>query len=252
MQSSAFEIIVAINGNYYLAGTIRALHDQAELFFHFPWGSRNRARIHGMDGRPTEDGCLPDHISFHRDGSVHTRARNGKMKVTYQNRFDPGLNPFNLSRGQFLPIFLDSLFIGSEAAIAARLRKIQQPTNVQKERAWDVSSLECFSILLISKCARVDPARLLANHGFDQLERVGTPAILADMFSAQEKASLPTGSASSFDTQLLVLLVKQTWMERPTPDQEASIGVDPLLMSSTVSMPPMVGICAMRNLNRAR
>lgn len=251
MQPSAFEIVVMIHGKYYLAGTVRSLHEQTELFFHFPWGSRNRVRVHGLDGRPIEDGCLPDHISFHRDGRVHTKTRNGKMKVTYLNRLDLGLNPFNLPRGQFLPIFLNSLFIGSEVAIAARLRKIQ-PTDEQRERAWDVSSLDYFSILLISKCARVDPARLLANHGFEQLERVGTPAILTDMFSAQEKASLNTGSASSFDTQLLILLVKQTWMERPTPDQEASIGVERILISSTVTMPPMSGVCAMRNLNRAR
>lgn len=249
MQPSAFEIIVTIDGKYYLAGTVRVRHDHTELFFHFPWGSRVRGRIHGVDGRSAEDGCLPDHISFHRDGGVHTKARNGTMKVTYPTRFDLGLNPFNLPRGHFLPIFLDSLYVGSEAAIAARLRVIQ-PTDEQKKSAWDVSSLKYFSIVIVSKCARVNPAKLLADHGFEHLERVGATAILADLFTAQNKASLPTGSASAFDTQLLIFIIKETWMESPPLNLTTSLGTDALLISSTVSMPPLEGIRAMRNLNR--
>ena len=140
MAVSAFEIFFAVNGKYYLGGTIRTSHDKSELFFHFPWGSRSPGLSKSVDATTALEGYLPDHISFQRDGQIHATRRDIRKKINYENSLALGLNPFNLPCGRFLPIYLESISMTSAAAIAARLRRVD-PTQEQKNRAWDLSAV---------------------------------------------------------------------------------------------------------------
>lgn len=244
---SAFDIIFLIKGNYYLGGTVSASHDQTELFFHFPWGSRRETTIRNIACKSSDSGYLPDHFSFHRDGTVHSKGRDGRKKVQYQNKFTLDINPFNLPRNHFQPIYLESISLKNEATIAHRLKRVGHRPE-RGHGCWDVSDLSHFSLLLISMCERVNPQELLSRHGFELLQTVGSSHILANIFTAKQKDTLPSGCASGFDTRLLIAVVKQSWMQRP-PENLTTAEMEPLLASVSVCMPPMEGIIQMRDLN---
>ncbi len=250
MILSAFELVFKIGNDFYSSGTIRARHDRSELFFHFPWGSRKTASLQEIGTSTPEHGCMPDHISFHSDGTVHTKARDGNKRVKYFNKLDCGTNLFNLPRGQFVPIYLESLNI-RHAIKSGRLKQKSQPSIHEQRLSWDLSGLQYFSIILVSKCARIHPERLLGDHGFQMLRRVGRPKILADIFTAEDKGRLQEGCVSGFDTQLMILIVEECW-SIPAPPQPASTNGPASLVGPSISMPPMVEIARMKNLNEGR
>jgi len=247
MANSAFEIIFKIGDGYYLAGTVRASHEKVELFFHFPWGSRQKSKYQEIGKNTIEHGCLPDHVSFHSDGSIHEKYQDYKKRKKYINKLKPGINVFNLSLGKFLPIYIESIRL-SEETKSKRLKLIPDPTEYQQQKSWDVSKFEYVSIVLISKCAGVNPANLLSDHGFQSLTKIGKIPILANIFKVNDKTQLPEGSKSQFDTQLLLMIVQETWPEQE-PKLIESKNDKYVLLCNSVTLPPMEIISKMINLN---
>lgn len=243
MTPNAFELIFRIGGQHYLGETIRTLPNKTELFIHFPWGSRKEATIQCIDTHASEQGCLPDHISFHSDGTVHAKGRDDRKRHTHFNKLNNDINVFNPHRGHFLPIYLESIDVRQGTGKGGRLKPIQ-PSSQQRQQSWDLSGLEYFSIILVSKCGSINPKRLLANHGFQMLKPVGKP-ILVNIFTTTDKERLPGGSMSEFDTQLLILVVEQSY-SGPAPAPPTSQST---LFLASVSMPPMDMIARMQNLN---
>ncbi len=246
MRVTPFELIYKVGEDYYSGGTIRALHERVELFFHLPWGSRVGAKIYETNSSIEYAGCSVDHISFHNNGITHSKGRDERKKAKYYGRLDSGISLFNLERGHFLPIYLHSVSLEHGARKGGKLKKIDA-TAEQREKAWDLTGLQYFSLVMVSKCATVHPGRLLTNHGFQNLTIVGTPHILADVFTVADKSDLPGGCISEFDTQLVVFVVGETWNE-PPPDAPIKDALG--LISCDILVPPMHLICQMQNLNQ--
>ena len=126
--------------------------------------------------------------------------------------------------------------------------KLIEPTEYQQQKSWDVSKFKYVSIVLISKCARVNPANLLSDHGFQSLTKIGKIPILANIFKINDKAQLPEGSESQFDTQLLLMIVQETWPEKEPKLMKPKNDND-VLLCNFVTLPPMRIISKMINLN---
>ncbi len=250
MKPSSFELVFRDGETYYSGGTIRTSQSKIELFFHYPWGSRTPAQKYSPAHEMREPVYLPDHISFHKDGTVHETSKDGQKRRQHENKLALQENPFNLQRGEFMPLYLESIDIRRGVSDGCRLHRIEETSDRQRERCWDVSSLNHFSIILLSKCTRIHPGRLLSDHGFQLLTTIGPPIILKDVFRAQEKDLLPGGSRSEFGTDILVMAVEESWPERPPLRSQANS--EATLISSTVWCPPIDGFSKMINLNVRR
>lgn len=104
MSYSQYKLFFKIKGEIYYAGSIRTNHNKMELFYQYPFGSRTKSKVINADMTLSE-GYLPDHISFHNDGNIHSKAKDGSKKVIYHNQTSAGKNIFNLDRANYLPFF---------------------------------------------------------------------------------------------------------------------------------------------------
>lgn len=244
MTISAFDMFFKIGEDYYSGGTIRVVHENAEIYLHYPWGSRNKTTLQEIRAKQALPGYLPDHISFHRDGTIHAKTKNENKRVEYLNRLKPSGNIFNLPLGSFVPIYLETINLTQELFIEKRFRKLSSG-EIPPHSYWDLTGLVQFSIILVSKCSSVNPSKLLSNHGFERLSVVGNPSILCDLFTYQEKVNLSEGSLSTRNTDLLVIVVMDGWSE-PAPQQYANNNKVPVGVA--VTMPPMQLIAKMQKL----
>ena len=242
MTILAFEMFFKIGKNYYLGGTVRSVDKNTEMYLHYPWGSREKGTFSEIGSKDASPGYLPDHISFHRDGTIHAKAKDGGKRVEHLNILKPSGNIFNLRQGSFVPIYLETVNLSQEIFIEKRFRKLpsgEMPPNFY----WDLTGLAQFSMILVSKCSSVNPSRLLSNHGFERLTLVGSPSILCDLFTYQEKMNLPGGSLSTQSTDLLIVIVRESWPEPapryPRAGSKVPVGV-------VITMPPMELIAKMK------
>lgn len=245
MLNSKIDIFFRLNEELYNGLTIRATYRKAELFYHYPWGSKTHGKYGAIGEEDLLDGFLPDHISFHTDGNIHSKARDGKKKKIYNNTLNPGLNVFDLKRGHFLPILIESFNIAKDFPIEKRFKKVES-IDRNKSGLFDINGLNSFSILLISKCARVNPEKLLKDHGFENLTIIGSPLIMADIFKSEDKI-VSLSKSSGFSTQLLIVVVKEIWEEFSNLSHK-KLGLGKQI-SVTVCMPPMPLIGKMKNYN---
>jgi len=248
MLNSKIDIFFRLNEELYHGLTIRATHGKAELFYHYPWGSKTNGKYGAIGEETLLDGYLPDHISFHTDGNIHSKARDGKKKKIYHNTLNPGLNVFDLERGHFLPILIESFNLEQGLPLEKRFKKVES-IDLNKSGLFEINGLNSFSILLISKCARVNPEKLLKDHGFENLTIIGSPIIMADIFKSEDKiASL--SNSSEFSTQLVIVIVvvKEIWEEFSNISHKKEGLGKPI--SNTVCMPPMPLIKKMKNNNK--
>ena len=232
MTISAFEMFFKIGKNHYSGGTIRVVHKNTEIYLHYPWGSRNKTTLKEIGANQASPGYLPDHISFHRDGTIHTKAKDGNKRVEYLNILKPSGNIFNLRRGSFVPIYLETINLSQESYIEKRFRKLPSG-EIPAYSCWDLTGLAQVSLILVSKCSSVNPSKLLSDHGFEKLTIIGKPSILCDLFTYQEKINLSGGPLSTLSTELLIVLVKDGWFE-PAPQYPGKVPV-----GVAVTMPPM-------------
>ncbi|WP_340074562.1 hypothetical protein [Leptobacterium sp. I13] len=248
MLNSKFDIFFKINKEVYHGVTIRAIHSKAELFYHYPWGSRTKSKYGHIGKKELLDGYLNDHISFHNNGNIHSKSRDGNKKKIYINKINPGLNVFNLNRGGFLPILVESFNLTDILSIEKRFKKVDFDEEAKSGIGFiDVKNLKYFSLLLISKCERVNPLELLKDHGFENLTIISPPIIMVDIFKNEEK-KLSLENSSGFSTELLIIAVEEIWEEfsQRYINEKEGLGIP---FSNTVCMPPMPLIEKMKNHN---
>ena len=214
--------------------TLRTNVERVELFYHYPWGSRSPALYHDGSMDEAREGYLPDHISFHCDGRVHSKARDATSKNKYFNTTIAEINPFNLDRGKFLPVLVESFNLDRTQLWDARCPPATGGQFPEGAVVYDVSGLRSFSLLLVSSCARVNPQSLLGDHGLERLSYVGQPCCLEEVFTADEKRKA-AGHSSAFATRLIVACVRETL---PLEEMAANESVA-CESSTTVVLPPI-------------
>jgi hypothetical protein len=89
--------------------------------------------------------------------------------------------------------------------MSKRLKPIDKAPDRGESYTFDVSNFEAFSIVLISKCARVHPVRMLKDHGFEKLTYIGG-VYLSEYFTADEKEKTFPDS-SGFGTDVICTVV---------------------------------------------
>ncbi len=249
MLNSKFDIFFKIGNDNFLGASIRATHQKVELFYHYPWGSKSKATYSYIGDRESYEGYLPDHISFPKDGNIHSKARNGTKKKIYHNTLNPGINVFNLERGHFLPIFIESINLKDDNIIEKRFKKAES-IDKTKSALLDITGLAYFSIILISKCERVNPQNLIKDHGFENLTIVGSPIILTDIFKDEDKKGTLSMS-SGYATQLVIMVVQEVWNDVGKTMGVKKNGENGIKFSTTICMPPMDLIGRMINMNKS-
>jgi len=243
MLNSGFKLFFLINDTPYHGATLRVTHEKVELFYHFPWGSKQETKVLDLDRERSDQGFLPDHISFHNNGTIHAKARDHLKKKIYHNPLNAGQNVFDLERAHFLPILLNSIDISKPSFIEKRFNKITS-TNEISGPIWDLSNLNSFSIIVISKCARLNPNTLVADHGFQNLKRIGSSAIMMDPFTFQNKRNITPNPKTEFNTEIIIMVVENVWDELPPQNNVSSD-----MFSCTVTLPPMNRIGQLPNNN---
>ncbi|MBW2661617.1 MAG: hypothetical protein JRD93_06450 [Deltaproteobacteria bacterium] len=227
-----FDIILRIEDKHYLFSTIRLLPEKVELFYHYSWGGRRVGTNQSEDGKHSMEGYLSDHFSFHADGQIHSKAKDDKKKKIYLNPLNAGSNIFNIDRGKFIPFIVDSALLNDSAECNPRLKLIDI-ADYPNCHVWDVAGLKAFSIILVSKCSRINPELLIKNHGFENLTFIGRSVSLRFAFSKKNKQSISNKEVETA-TDILVMMVRQIWTKLPeTPPVNCSY------KGCTITMPPM-------------
>jgi hypothetical protein len=245
MKNTEYRFFFKIKTQVLYGGSIRACHEKAELFFHYPYGSNVKCEVEAVGTGIIDDGYLPDHISFHTDGNIHSKGRDGKKKKIYFNKSNPGLNIFNLERANYLPFFVESINVSATRFLEKRFKETVI-FNPEQDILYDVTSLNSFSIILVSKCERLNPKFIVENEHFKQLTYIGADVILG-VFTKEDKEQI-FETNSSFNTDLVILLVENILEKFPTiiHDKNNDEGIG---FTNTVCMPPAELLGKMINLN---
>ncbi len=208
MKITEYELFFKINKEMFYGGNINVIPNKMELFYHFPWGSNSKTEIKDNKTKGITNGCLPDHISFHKDGKVHSRARDGKNKKTHVNKAINDFNVFDLKMGNYLPFLIDSINIEEPRFIEKRFEK-----NIYFEpkgsNCFDVTNFKSFSIVLISYCEKVKIENIFKNEMIKSLNIISSCNINS-IFTKKNK-DINFKTHSGLDTGLLILIVEKVW-----------------------------------------
>lgn len=245
MKNTEYRYFFKIEEEIFYGGSIRALHEKGELYFHYPHGSNSISEVENIELKTIEDGYLPDHISFHADGNIHSKARTGNKKKVYHNKLNPGLNVFNLNRANYLPFFLESINISEPRFIDKRFKK-DVKFDPYKDFLYDVSGLNSFSILLISKCQRLNPKFIVENEYLKKLKFFYAD-IISGIFSTEDKEKIFKDN-SGFNTDLVIMLVENVWDKFPSIIHHKN-NDEGKSYSTTICIPPVEKLGKMTNLN---
>lgn len=189
--------------------------------------------VKDIQNKEITNGYLPDHISFHKDGNVHSKARDGKKKKIYFNKTNPGFNVFNLKPRNYFPFFINSINISEKKFIHKRFEKniFFEP---QGPNCFDVSNYNSFSIVLISYCEKVTIENIFKDEMLKSLNIISSCNING-VFTKQDKEN-NFNTNSGFDTNLLIVIVEKVWgkFEEITHPINKEKGI---LFSNTVCLP---------------
>ena len=173
------------NGNIFLCckinGETRELfslnfNDKRELFYIFPSDSTQKIDILQDSKWITQR--RDDHVTFHRDGKIHTRFKKENRKEKgYRFNAKSKVNIFDVDSNSVLPLSLHSFFIGSaldnleqldisnKKILADRINDDFPLINLDKNTiTWELSELKDFSVLLFVLGKDLNPSTLPANH----------------------------------------------------------------------------------------
>lgn len=245
MKNTEYRLFFKIKEQVLYGGSIRAIHEKAELFYHYPYGSNVETEVEVLGTGIIDSGYLPDHISFHIDGNIHSKARDGKKKKIYFNTLNPGLNIFNLERANYLPFFVESINVSEPRFVEKRFKK-NITFNPNRDILYDVTTLNSFSILLVSKCERVNPTSIVENEHLKKLKYIGADVISGVFTKEDKEQNLETNS--NFSTDLVILLVENIWEGFPTIIHHNNKD-EGIRFTTTVCMPPVDLLGKMINLN---
>lgn len=242
------KIFFKIRTDILLGARIRTITDKVELFYHFPHGSNVEAELENIENGEVNDGYLSDHISFHTDGNIHSKAKNGEKKKIYLDEINIGLNVFNLERGHYLPFFIESIDISDIRFIKRRFKEnvFYDPN---KDILWDVSKLNSFSILLISKCEKFNPHHIIQNEHLKNLKIISADIILSAFTKVDKQKNFKVHS--NLNSDLMIILIENVWDKFTTVVHHVNkdLGEN---FSTIVCVPPIERIGKMINLNQNR
>ncbi|MES2240560.1 MAG: hypothetical protein V4497_09925 [Bacteroidota bacterium] len=211
MDINEYEFFFKIKKEMFYGGSIRVNPNNLELYYHYPWGSNSKTEmteVKDIQNIEITNGYLPDHISFHKDGNVHSKARDGKKKNIYLNKTNPGFNVFNLKMKHYFPFFIESINISEIEFIHKRFEK-----NIYFEplgpNGFDVSKYNSFSIVLISYCEKVSIEYIFKDEVLKNLNIISSCNINGIFTKDDKRRNFKIHSG--FHTNLLILIVEKVW-----------------------------------------
>jgi len=109
-----------------------------------------------------------------------------------------------------------------------------------------LTALNSFSILLVSKCERVNPTSIVENEHLKKLKYIGADVISGVFTKEDKEQNLETNS--TFNTDLVILLVENIWEEFPTIIHHKN-NDEGIRFTTTICMPPVDLLGKMINPN---
>ncbi|MBR9847282.1 MAG: hypothetical protein GYB35_14800 [Algicola sp.] len=233
------------NENYY-AGSIRVIPEKLEMFFHFPWGSKTTSEYQKFGESKIDNWNLPDHISFHSDGKIHKKLKGERDKKIYLQQVDCKMNFFNLNKANFLPLYLESFHLDNEGFMNQRFK----PENPTKDCSfvWNVQNCKHFSLIFISKCGNVHPEWMVKNNlGLKNLTFLDQPIVIQKFFTKEERKSWSSEYNPEFDTELMILVVKETISQlKEIEDSQYGTGIN---VNALQYVPSLNYLSMLKNIN---
>jgi hypothetical protein len=245
-MNTPYSIYFKIGNEFYLGAQIRASNKKIELFYHYGNSKNKKSYLENLETGEMANGYLPDHVSFHFNGQIHTKAQNDKRKKFYFSEVKCDHNPFNLQRNHFAPIFLESINISNEELINLRLKKVEKEETFNQPLV-DLTEFNSFSIILFSKCERTNPNDILKDRNIIKLNSI-VGIRINNVFSAIDKAK-KIEKTSGFSTDIVVLIVQNVF-EHFTEIEHHTTGEIGTQSSISVVTPTIELIGGMINLNK--
>jgi len=247
-MNTPYNIYFQIDSNYYLGSQIRASNKKIELFYHYVTARNKKVDFEHLDTGQISSGYLPDHVSFHFDGQIHTKAKDSRKRKQYLSELKCEINPFNLERNNFTPIFLESINISDSQLIQNRFKLVERSETVNKPLI-DLTGLNSFSLILFSKCERTNPNAILENEHIRKLNSI-VGVQIKDVFSVDDKAQ-KFKNTSGFSTEIIVLAVQNIWEEFSKIEHHITGEIGKQGGNSVIT-PPIELLGRMVNLNKNR
>jgi hypothetical protein len=222
------DIIINIKSKLYKFGTIAIDKAKIEMFYHFPWGSTFKAEQVINDN--LERSHLPDHISFHTDGTIHFKYKDENKKTNYYKDQKLDKNPFNLERNNAHILLVESI----KSLSALRLKQID--TYKQDSLIFNLGDNSKFSFLLIDMCEKFNPKNLIEGE-WSKLKIIDA-LVWNSVYTQIDKKVLKEPLLSEFDTCLCFLFIENQLPEAQKVVHESTgeLGVEQL--SLTLTPPP--------------
>ncbi len=80
MSISRLHVLLKTETQTLHCSTIGVEHDKIELFYQYPLGSNTKVTQGDIGKDYFEPAHFPDHISFHSDGTIHSKSRNERKR----------------------------------------------------------------------------------------------------------------------------------------------------------------------------
>lgn len=216
MSLSRYDIHLKINTHFIKFCNLGINRDKAELFYQYPWGSKLPTQIGPYVASDPDNGYLPDHTSFHKDGTVHVKARDQNKKSLYLNTQSHEDNFFNFPPGKCKSIFTSSLNISSKEIGLFKEKYEASEVSPNPKYFFDLGDIRHFTIALVAVCAKVDPRKIFTIEPYKHLKNLGIP-ICFESFTAQQIIN-NTEDSCSLGVNLVLFATSNVPSEYPKLD----------------------------------
>ena len=156
------KLAVTVGGHKYLVSRVNPAKKNKELFYHFcqdipKKGTRIEKKGSRIKKITAYEQGIPDHISFHRDGTVHITSKGAKEK---EKIVKLGANICDLhNEGTTTPLLMDSVF-----PLPKGYRLPEMPLNDTEDvLQWDLTKPAPFSVIVFLMSKSVDP-KMFTDH----------------------------------------------------------------------------------------
>ncbi len=154
-------------------------NDKRELFYIFPSDSTQKIEMLQHNEWVTQR--RDDHISFHRDGGIHTRFKKEyRKKKGYRFNAKNETNVFDVDSNSVIPLSVHSFFLGSALTSLKHLDKSNEEILMERINdefpiislennivTWNIPELQNFSVLIFALGKDLNPSSLPLNHPLD-------------------------------------------------------------------------------------
>lgn len=197
-------------------------NEKRELFFQFLWNQVKPSYFYDGLDNSEKDITNMDHISFHKDGTIHYRTSNSSKKP--DKIFDKRLKNTIVAMPQntYLPLLIFSVYDVEE--LRKHIGKSIPRTYVNFSNTsyyWELENTNQFSLVFFLIGADINYKLMLPTH-FPTIFNLKASPLLMNYFGDEDKVEMENGEVTKVND--LGLLIGYTEKFIPRPPSEVLVG----------------------------